>query len=63
MLQRDNVTGPDMPGLKELGVMPTPVELVVPTYLRRFQPGGGRRRVLPAEQIGHVTDLSFQTKD
>jgi hypothetical protein len=63
MLQRDNIVGPDMPGLKELGIVPTPVELVVPGYLRRFQPGGGRRRVLPEHQVGGVTDLSYQTKD
>ncbi|HEX4173097.1 MAG TPA: complex I NDUFA9 subunit family protein [Acetobacteraceae bacterium] len=63
MLQRDNVVDPEMPGLKELDIIPTPVELVVPSYLRRFQPGGGRRRVLPDEQIGEVTDLSMQTKD
>lgn len=43
MLQRDNVVTPGMPGLVELGVVPTPVELIVPSYLRRFQPGGGRR--------------------
>jgi NADH dehydrogenase len=63
LLQQDNVVNPEMPGLKEFGIVPTPVELVVPTYLRRFQPGGGRRRVLPDEQIGGVTDLSMQTKD
>lgn len=63
MLQQDNVVGADMPGLKELDIVPTPLELVVPAYLRRFQPGGGRRRVLPEEQIGGPTDLSFQTKD
>jgi uncharacterized protein YbjT (DUF2867 family) len=56
MLATDNIVGPDMPGLKELGVVPTPVELTVPLYLRRFQPGGGRRPVLPLEQPGHVTD-------
>jgi uncharacterized protein YbjT (DUF2867 family) len=44
MLQHDNVVDAGMPGLKELGIVPTPVELVVPTYLRRFQPGGGTRR-------------------
>ena len=43
--------------------MPTPVELVVPAYLRRFQPGGGTRRVLPEEPVGAATDLSLQTKD
>jgi NADH dehydrogenase len=63
MLQQDNVVGPDKPGLPELGVVPTPVELVVPAYLRRFQPGGGRRAVLPEEQVGNKTDLSFQSRD
>jgi uncharacterized protein YbjT (DUF2867 family) len=63
MLQQDNVVNPEMPGLKELAIVPTPVELVVPAYLRRFQSGGGRRRVLPDEQIGGVTDPSMQTKD
>jgi NADH dehydrogenase len=62
MLQQDNVAGAGMPGLKELDVVPTPVELVAPSYLQRFQPGGGRRRALP-EQVGGATDLSFQTKD
>jgi uncharacterized protein YbjT (DUF2867 family) len=63
MLQRDNVAADGMPGLAELGIVPTPVELVVPAYLARFQPGGGRRRVLPEEPAGGATDLSFQTKD
>jgi NADH dehydrogenase len=63
MLQQDSVVGPDMPGLPELGIVPTPLELVVPGYLRRFQPGGGRRRVLPQEQVGGATDLSYQTRD
>ena len=58
MLQQDNVVAADMPGLQELGIVPTPVELVVPTYLRRFRPGGGTRRVLPPEPIGGTTDLS-----
>ena len=43
MLERDNVVAPGMPGLAELGLVPTPVELIVPAYLRRFRPGGGRR--------------------
>lgn len=63
MLSRDNVVAEGMPGLPELGIMPSPVELVVPGYLRRFQPGGGRRPVLPDQQIGGQTDLSFQTRD
>jgi NADH dehydrogenase len=63
MLQRDNVVAEGMPGLSELGIVPTPLELVVPAYLARFQQGGGRRRVLPEEQVAGATDLSFQTKD
>ena len=63
MLSRDNVVTPGAPGLAELGIVPTPVELVVPGYLRRFQPGGGRRRVLPTTQQGGPTALSFQTRD
>jgi NADH dehydrogenase len=63
MLQQDNVAAADMPGLHELGIVPTPVELVVPSYLRRFRPGGGTRRVLPPEPTGGPTDLSFHTKD
>jgi uncharacterized protein YbjT (DUF2867 family) len=58
MLQHDNVCGAELPGLQELGIVPTPVELVVPAYLRRFQPGGGRRRALPEEPAGVATDLS-----
>jgi uncharacterized protein YbjT (DUF2867 family) len=43
MLTHDNVVEAGMPSLPELGIVPTPVELIVPQYLRRFQPGGGRR--------------------
>jgi NADH dehydrogenase len=47
MLARDNVVAPDALGLTDLGIVPTPVELMVPTYLSRFQPGGGRRPTVP----------------
>jgi uncharacterized protein YbjT (DUF2867 family) len=43
MLSKDNVVMPGALGLEDLGVTPTPAELVVPAYLSRFQPGGGRR--------------------
>ncbi len=43
MLQRDNVVAEGMPGLADLGIVPTPMDLVVPAYLRRFRRGGGRR--------------------
>jgi uncharacterized protein YbjT (DUF2867 family) len=63
MLQTDNVASGEVPGLKELGVVPTPMELVVPAYLRRFRPGGGTRRALPEEPVVGATDLSYQTRD
>jgi NADH dehydrogenase len=47
MLSRDNVVSAEALGLTDLGITPTPVELVVPAYLARFQPGGGRRPTLP----------------
>jgi NADH dehydrogenase len=43
MLSKDNVVAPGALGLAELGITPTPAELVVPAYLSRYQPGGGRR--------------------
>jgi NADH dehydrogenase len=52
MLARDNVVADGMPGLPELGIIPSPVELIVPAYLRRFQPGGGRRPLAPLAETG-----------
>jgi NADH dehydrogenase len=42
MLQRDNVADPALPGLAALGIMPTPIDLIVPGYLARFRKGGQR---------------------
>jgi NADH dehydrogenase len=42
MLQRDNVADPALPGLAELGILPTPIELVVPSYLAQYRKGGGK---------------------
>ncbi len=52
MLQRDNVVASGALGLSDLGIVPTPMELIVPAYLRRFQPGGGRRPALPLPAQG-----------
>ncbi len=46
LLSQDNVAR-DLPGLLDLGISATPVEQVAPAYLRRFQPGGGKRDLLP----------------
>lgn len=40
LLERDNVVTVGAPGLIELGIKPTPVEAVIPSYLNRFRPGG-----------------------
>ena len=48
LLQRDNVVADGAPGLAELGIIPTPVELVVPGYLDRYRAGGGAREAVPA---------------
>jgi hypothetical protein len=42
-----------MPGLSDLGVVPTPLELVVPFYLDRFRPGGHRRMAQPDAPAAH----------
>jgi NADH dehydrogenase len=40
MLQRDNVADPALPGLDALGVNPTALEAVLPTYLWKYRKGG-----------------------
>jgi len=40
MLTSDNVVAADAAGLAELGIVPTPMDMVVPAYLCRFRPGG-----------------------
>lgn len=43
LLQKDNVLTGALPGLEALNITPRPIEAVVPGYLARFKPGGGRR--------------------
>ena len=40
MLKSDNIVGPSAMGLAELGIRPTAVEAILPTYLDRFRRGG-----------------------
>ena len=48
LLSRDNVVTAGVPDLHALGIAATPVEAVVPDYLMRYRPGGGKREELPA---------------
>jgi NADH dehydrogenase len=59
LLARDNVVSPGVPGLEALGVTPTPLELIVPSYLDRYRPGGGKREDAPGVSAGNmaVSDL------
>jgi uncharacterized protein YbjT (DUF2867 family) len=47
LLSRDNLVAPEARGLLDLGVLATPVELIVPEYLRRYRPGGGSLERVP----------------
>ncbi len=40
LLRQDSIAAPGMPGLAELGIAPTALELVLPTYLDRFRHPG-----------------------
>lgn len=46
-LRRDNVVSPAAEGLAALGIAPQAMEAVVPGYLARFRPGGGKRSLNP----------------
>ena len=47
LLQRDNVVAEGALDLAALDIVPTPIELVVPDYLDRYRPGGGKREETP----------------
>ena len=44
LLRSDNVPGGEQPGLADLGIAPTELEMVLPGYLARYRRGGGRGR-------------------
>ncbi len=47
LLRTDTVVSPGSPGLRDLGITPTALELILPTYLNRFR-RGGRATLRPA---------------
>ena len=48
LLRTDNIVSEGAPGLADLGVAPTPVESVIPSYLYRFRKGGQYAEALDA---------------
>jgi NADH dehydrogenase len=44
LLKRDNVAAPGAPGLQNLGIQPTALESVVPTYLDKYRKRGNAPR-------------------
>jgi len=48
LLQQDNVVAAGALTLADLGLQSTPIDLIVPQYLARFRPGGGKRVLYPA---------------
>ncbi len=48
LLRSDNVVSEGARGFADLGISPTAIEVVVPTYLQRHRPGGRTGRLEPA---------------
>jgi NADH dehydrogenase len=46
LLQRDNVVADGALDLAALDIVPTPMDMILPGYLRRFRPGGGKAEIV-----------------
>ena len=55
LLKSDNVANPALPGLAALGIRPTAVEAIVPTYLYRYRRGGQFADDVPHTEVAPVT--------
>lgn len=49
LLRADNVADPAAPGLADLGIQPTALEPILPTYLYRYRKGGQFADIIAAE--------------
>lgn len=47
MLSKDNIVSSGAKTLADLGVAPTPLELIVPEYIERYRTGGGKLERVP----------------
>ena len=54
LLEVDNVVAPGARGLADLGVTPTAVEAIIPTYLYRFRKGGQYAEALAAAVLAQA---------
>lgn len=43
LLRMDNVASGELPGLAELGITPTGLDVILPTYLARYRRGGSKK--------------------
>jgi NADH dehydrogenase len=54
LLSVDNVVSPGAPGLAELGVAPTAVEPIIPTYLYTYRKGGQYADLAPPPETARA---------
>lgn len=58
LLRRDTIAAPDRPGLADLGIAPTALEPILPTYLDRFRRGGRARLTADVPRDMVMRDLA-----